>query len=467
MSPPQAIASRNDPALERRIVPGPRSVQALRRQARNESSARSYPRRIPIAIDHAQGSYMTDVDGQTYIDFLSGAGTLALGHNHPEVAAAVREQLDCLVHGLDFPTSIKEQFTEGILGMLPSGMRDDYLVHFCGPTGADAVEAAIKLCKTHTGGSDILCFQGAYHGCTAGAMAVTGATEPKRPVASLMPGAHFFPFSYCHQCPLALVPQSCDTNCATYFERSLADPSCGIARPAAAIMEVVQGEGGTIPAVGQFARRVRRATADLGIPLIVDEIQSGFGRTGTWFAFEQYGIEPDVVLSSKAIGGIGLPVAVMLYRRELDGWAPGSHIGTFRGNNLAFAAGVAAMRIMRRDDVLGDVRHNGKLLSLYLAALREDFAIVADTRSIGLMAGIELADALGRPHDTTRIALAVQRRALEYGLIVELGGRHDSVVRLLPPLNVERHVLERAVAILRRALSDVEAEHAGDAAAVA
>jgi diaminobutyrate-2-oxoglutarate transaminase len=453
----QAVAT----ALERRAVPGPRSAAALRRQARSESSARSYPWRIPIAIDHAEGPYVTDLDGRTYIDFLGGAGVLALGHNHPEVVAAVEDQLRHVVHSLDFPTSMKAEFTDAVLGMLPAGMRDDYVVHFCGPTGADAVEAAIKLCKTYTGGSEVLSFQGAYHGCTAGAMAATGATAPKRAVASLMPGVHFFPYSYCQRCAVGLSPDTCDTNCATYFERSMADPSGGIARPAAAIMEVVQGEGGTIPAVGRFAQRVRRATAERGIPLIVDEVQSGFGRTGTWFAFEQYGIEPDVVLSSKALGGIGLPVAVMVYRRELDRWAPGSHIGTFRGNNLAFAAGVAAMRIMRRDDVLGNVRRSGRLLSLLLSELRDEFAIVVDARGLGLMAGLELADPHGSPDATSRIAHEVQRRALEYGLIVELGGRDDSVVRLLPPLNVERPVLERAAAILHRALADVDARHAG------
>jgi diaminobutyrate-2-oxoglutarate transaminase len=450
---------------ERRSVPGPRSAEALRRQARHESSARSYPRRIPIAIDHAAGPYVTDLDGQTYIDFLSGAGVLALGHNHPRVAAAVEEQLGRLVHGLDFPTAIKQQFTEGVLGMLPAAIRDDYLVHFCGPTGADAVEAAIKLCKTSTGGSEVLAFQGAYHGCTAGAMAVTGSTAAKQRVASPMPGVHFFPFSYCHRCPLGLRPDSCATNCATYFERSLGDPHAGIARPAAAIIEIVQGEGGNVPAVAQFAQRVRRATAELGIPLIVDEIQSGFGRTGTWFAFEQYDIVPDVVLSSKALGGIGLPVSVMLYRRELDAWAPGSHIGTFRGNNLAFAAGVAALRVMRDEDVLGNVRRSGRVLSEHLDVLRRELAIVADTRRSGLMAGIELADPRGRPDETIRIALTAQRRALEYGLIVELGGRDDSVLRLLPPLNIERDVLERACAILRRALWDVERQLTTQAAA--
>jgi 4-aminobutyrate aminotransferase-like enzyme len=218
----------------------------------------------------------------------------------------VTAQLARLTQGLDLPTPAKDAFTEAQLSMLPENLRGRMKVHFCAPTGSDAVDAAIKLCKTATGRRDVVSFQGGFHGSTHGAMAVTGLIVQKEPIANGVPGVHFFPYSYCARCPLGLAPSTCDTNCVAYLEQSLRDGNGGVPLPAAVIMELVQGEGGVVPVREEFARRVRALTRELGIPLIVDEVQTGCGRTGTWFAFEQYGIEPDVIVASKALSGIGL-----------------------------------------------------------------------------------------------------------------------------------------------------------------
>jgi len=428
-------------------IPGPRSRVLLERQERRESSARTYPRHLPIALRRGRGSFVEDVDGNVFLDFLAGAGVLSLGHNHPEVVRAIQGQLGELVHGLDFPTPAKDEFTELLLAMLPGDLGSRFKLHFCGPTGANGVEAAIKLCKIATGRGDIVAFSGGFHGSTAAAMATSGNVGPKEAVRNGMPGVHFFPFSNCLRCPLGLRPDVCDTNCATYLESVLNDPSGGIPKPAAVLLEPIQGEGGTIPARLEFVRRLRDITRRLDIPLIVDEVQTGCGRSGTWFAFEQYGIEPDVIVASKALSGAGLPVSVLLYRRELDVWRPGAHIGTFRGNQLAFASGVAALRVMVRDDVLGNVRERGEQLGGRLAALAARSDAVVDVRGRGLMWGIDLAD----PADLTPasgLARAVQAAALRRGLIVELGGRDDGVVRLLPPLTVTAHEIELAADIL-------------------
>lgn len=438
--------------LLRTAVPGPLSQQYLARQAQHESNARTYPRRLPIAVRRGYGSFIEDVDGNVFLDFLAGAGVLSLGHSHPEVADAVRAQLGEYVHGLDFPTPAKDSFTQALLHMLPGPWQDTMKMHFCGPTGANAVEAAIKLCKTVTGRGSIVSFQGGFHGSTAAAMAVTGDVRAKQPVADGLPGVHFFPYSYCHRCPLGLIPDSCATNCATYLERTLTSSQSGIAKPAAVILELVQGEGGVIPATPEFVHRVRQVTLDLDIPLIVDEVQTGCGRTGTWFACERYGMRPDVIVASKALSGIGLPVALILYDQALDVWAPGAHIGTFRGHQLAFAAGVKALEIIKRDNVLANVRARETQLREGLQGLRGHHPWVADVRGMGLMWGVELADpTTGAP--ASALAETVQRAALCAGLLLETGGPDDCVIRLLPPLTVTEREVDQALAILARVLS--------------
>jgi diaminobutyrate-2-oxoglutarate transaminase len=443
-------AAHNDQSVVHRAVPGPLSQHYLDRQEIQESNARTYPRRLPIAVRRASGSRLEDVDGNVYIDFLSGAGALILGHNHPELVDAVRRQLDDFVHGLDLPTPIKAEFTNRQLGMLPEAMRDRMKLHFCGPTGANGVEAAIKLAKIHTGRPGIISFQGAFHGSTTGALALTGDLENKRDVPDLMPGVQFFPYSYCARCPLGLRPDTCSTNCVTYLERTLADSHSGMPKPAAMILELVQGEGGTIPATREFARRIWKLCRKHDIVLIVDEVQTGCGRTGTWFAFEQYDIEPDVIIASKGLSGIGLPVALLLYDRRLDGWRPGAHIGTFRGNQLAFASGVAALDVIERERVLENVAQQGKLLSERLFELAKFTPWIADVRGVGLMWGVELVNP-ETGQSATKLARAVQAAALRNGLILEVGGRDDCVLRMLPPLNIDAHTMNEAMDALAEA----------------
>src|SRR6185437_15096475 len=435
--------------------PGPLTKAYLDAQEQFESNARTYPRRLPIAIKRAQGCYIEDVDGNVYLDFLSGAGVLSLGHNHPDLVAAAASQFDTLVHGLDLPTQVKDEFIRRQLSMLPEPMRAAVKLHFCGPTGANGVEAAIKLAKIHTGRGDIISFQGGFHGSTAAAMAVTGNVEAKALVSNGLPGVHFFPYSYCLRCPLGLSRSDCAINCVTYLERTLADSHSGIAKPAAVIMELVQGEGGSIVAEPEFVRRVRDLTRQHDVLLIIDEVQTGCGRTGTWFAFEQYDIEPDIVVASKGLSGIGLPVALLLYHRRLDTWPPGAHIGTFRGNQLAFATGLAALDVIERDQVLRNVTRQGELLGRRLLALADRSPWIAQVRGLGLLWGIELADpATGR--SASALASAVQQAALRNGLILEVGGRDDCVLRLLPPLIVDADQITMAVDALISAFAEAD-----------
>jgi diaminobutyrate-2-oxoglutarate transaminase len=440
-------------------LPGPRSAELLARQERHESNARVYGRHFPIAVDEAHGSFLRDVDGNVFIDFLTGAGVLSLGHCHPELVEVASAQLRRFGHGLDLPSPAKDAFVQAQLSMLPGRMAERTRIHFCGPTGANAVDAAIKLCKTATGRRDVVSFQGGFHGTTHAGMAFSGPVGMKEPVGNGVPGVHFFPYSHCADCPLGLSRTDCAVNCVQYLERALRDPNGGIPRPAAVLLELVQGEGGVIPADREFVRRLRTLTRELDVPLVVDEVQTGCGRTGTWFAFEQYGIEPDVIVASKALSGIGQPVAVIMYDERLDVWAPGAHTGTFRGNQVAFAAGARAVEIVRRDGVLANVVDRGAQIERRLAALSGN-PWVRDVRGLGLMWGVELADpASGRW--AGRLAERVQAAALRGGLIVELGGREDSVVRMLPPLNVTADVVDLACDILVDAIDTCTAEAAG------
>jgi diaminobutyrate-2-oxoglutarate transaminase len=430
--------------------------ELLHRQRLRESAALAYPRRLPIAIRRAYGSRVEGTDGRVYVDFLAGAGAVTLGHGHPEVVAAVERQLRSISQTLDFPTVSRDELTTEYLALLPEPMRSRTKIHYCAPTGADAVEAAIKLCRTATGRDTVVAFQGAYHGCTHETARLTSRRRADGAPGQSGSGVRHFPFSYCHRCPLGLDRLSCTTNCIEYLERSLEDSHGGLPLPAAVIVEPVQGEGGTVPATPEFMARLRALTSRYGIPLVLDEVQTGGGRTGTWFASEQYGVTPDVIVMSKGISGIGLPAAMILYDARLDVWEPGAHIGTFRGSQLGFAAGLATVRIVKRDGLLRNAAAQGDYL---LSALRQatELEIVSDVRGIGLMIGIELRDDQG--HDGGALAAEVQAAALRRGLIVELGGRNDSVVRLLPPLTLDEETARFAVSALLEGLVEVD-EHA-------
>ncbi|WP_285420556.1 aspartate aminotransferase family protein [Pseudomonas sp. efr-133-TYG-5] len=432
----------------------------LARQSQQESNARSYPRRIPLALKRAKGLYVEDVEGRTFIDCLAGAGTLALGHNHPVVIAAIQQVLadELPLHTLDLTTPVKDQFVQDLFGLLPPALAREAKIQFCGPTGTDAVEAALKLVRTATGRSTVLSFSGGYHGMSQGALSLMGSLGPKKPLGALLSnGVQFMPFPYDYRCPFGLGGAAGVNANLSYLDSLLNDPEAGVQLPAAVIVEAVQGEGGVIPADIEWLRGLRRITEQAGVALIVDEIQSGFARTGKMFAFEHAGIVPDVVVLSKAIGG-SLPLAVVVYRDWLDIWQPGAHAGTFRGNQMAMAAGSAVMRYLLEHKVCEHATAMGERLSEHLRILQRDFPQLGDIRGRGLMLGVELVDpqgtpdALGHPPAFARLAPLVQRECLKRGLILELGGRHGAVVRFLPPLVITAGEIDRVAEIFGQAL---------------
>ncbi|WHX99548.1 aspartate aminotransferase family protein [Neobacillus sp. DY30] len=421
----------------------------LSSQNQRESNARSYPRRIPIAISEAEGIYVKDVENKTYIDCLAGAGTLALGHNHPVVIEAMENVIRGKrpLHTLDLTTPMKEEFVEELFDALPASFAENAKIQFCGPSGSDAIEAAMKLVKTATGRGGMLSFQGGYHGMTNGSLSLMGNLGPKTKIPNLMSDVHFLPYPYAYRCPFGIGGKEGAAVGSTFIERTLNDPESGIVKPAGMVMEVVQGEGGAIPAPDEWVKQVRRITSEQQIPLIVDEVQTGFGRTGKMFAFEHAGIIPDAVVLSKAIGGT-LPLAVVVYHKELDQWGPGAHAGTFRGNQLAMAAGTATMKFIKREKLDEQAALLGDFLMLRLKEMKQDVQSIGDVRGLGLMVGAEIvdktapADALGSYPANPQLAKKIQLECFKRGLILELGGRYGSTVRFLPPLIITKEQLE-------------------------
>ncbi|MEV7427688.1 MULTISPECIES: diaminobutyrate--2-oxoglutarate transaminase family protein [unclassified Streptomyces] len=444
---------------------GDRAAGILRRQRARESSARTYARSFPIVPARAKGMTIEGTDGRRYLDCLSGAGTLALGHNHPVVLEAVRRTMEsgAPLHVLDLATPEKDDFTDALFATLPGNFADRARIHFCGPAGTDAVEAALKLTRTATGRGGVLAFTGAYHGMTAGALAVTGRVSARERVAEGVAEVTRLPYPYPYRCPFGVGGERGGELAATYTERLLDDPVGGVVPPAAMILEAVQGEGGAVPAPDSWLREMRRITTERGIPLIVDEVQTGVGRTGAFWAVEHSGIIPDVMVMSKAIGG-GLPLAVIVYDQDYDAWLPGAHTGTFRGNTLAMATGAATLRYVAREGLADRAATVGARMTARLDGLRHELPVIGDVRGRGLMIGVELVDPEG-PVDSCgarpaapELAVRVRAACLERGLIIELGGRFDATLRLLPPLTISD---EQAEAVLDRLTDAIAHASAG------
>ncbi|MFC6826269.1 diaminobutyrate--2-oxoglutarate transaminase [Halopelagius fulvigenes] len=434
----------------------------LAQQAERESNARTYPRHLPLAIREARGVTVTDMDGDEYYDCLAGAGTLALGHNHPRVVEAMERTLnaDRPLHTLDITTPAKERFVDSLFDSLPSAFADSAKIQFCSPAGTDAVEAALKLVKTATGNRSVLGFQGAYHGMTNGALSLMGDTDAKEPISGLMSDVHHLPYPSDYRCPFGVGGEEGHRIASRYVENLLDDPESGITEPAGMILEPVQGEAGAVPAPDEWLREMRRITRERDVPLIVDEIQAGLGRTGEMYAFEHADIAPDVVTLSKAVGG-GLPLAVVVYDESLDVWEPGAHAGTFRGNQLAMAAGEATIDYVLEHDLDDRAAEVGARLRESLESTADRFDAVGDVRGRGLMLGVEFVDEDADwrgpgPHAPDGdFAEAVQAECFERGLIVELGGRGSATARFLPPLILSEGQADDVAAIFEEAVEAV------------
>jgi diaminobutyrate-2-oxoglutarate transaminase len=399
-----------------------------------ESHVRSYCRIVNAIFDTASGSIMRDIDGREYIDFLSGAGSLNYGHNDPDMRAALIDYLmrDGITHGLDLFTDAKRAFLETFddLVLAPRGF--DYRVQFTGPTGANGVEAALKLARKVTGRTNVVAFTNGFHGVTQGALAAT-ANQHHR-IGPMIPLANVFraPFDgYLGN----------EFNTADLLEKMLHDPSSGLDAPAAVLLETVQGEGGLNAASAMWLNRIAALARERGALLIVDDIQAGCGRTGTFFSFEGIGLAPDLVVLSKSISGYGLPMALLLIRPEYDVWKPGEHNGTFRGNAHAFVTGRTALE--KFWDGSKFERKIAAKSALVGQRLLRIAALVPGGRckGRGMMQGVDVR--------SQTLAAEVQQRCFDHGLVIETSGPNDEIVKVFPALTTPVDILERGLDILQ------------------
>ncbi len=407
-----------------------------------ESEVQSYARSFPRVFCRAQNEYMWDEDEKCYLDFLAGAGTLNYGHNNPIFKKILLEYIenDGITHGLDLHTRAKGEFLEAFNEKILKPRELDYIVQFTGPTGTNAVEAAMKIARNVTGQQNIVTFTNGFHGVSLGSLAATGNSHHRDAAGVSLTGTHRVPYD-------GYLGDDIDTT--AYLDKVLADSSSGINSPAAVIVETVQGEGGINVASIEWLRNLQTVCRKHKVLLILDDIQAGCGRTGNYFSFEEAGIYPDIVTLSKSLGGYGLPFAVVLMKPELDQWKPGEHNGTFRGNNLAFVTAKAALDHYWSDDEFSkSIKAKGEFVSSRLKEIADTYGDHNFTaRGRGMFQGICCVSG--------EIAGKITKEAFKRGLLIETSGADDQVVKLLCPLITSQENLEKGLDIIEESVRTV------------
>ncbi|MFP4082503.1 MAG: aspartate aminotransferase family protein [Candidatus Aminicenantes bacterium] len=433
--------------------PGPKSQHYLKFQSSYEGSAVSYPRGMPMALRRAKGATVEDVDSNIYIDFFGGAGVMNVGHSNAKVIEAAERQIKDLTHALDVPFPARRELVETLLSILPDELNR---VFFGGPTGSDAVEAAVKLARYNTRRFPMIAFEGSYHGMTAGALSLTSGLSFKEDFLPLIPEVHFVPYAYCYRCAFNKEPGKCDLECAKYIEHILDDPHSGVGKPAAIIIESIQGEGGSIVPPEEFVSRIRDICDKHEIIMIADEIQAGLCRTGKMFAFQHSKIKPDIITLSKGLGGVGFPLSCIAYKERFDKWPPAKHIGTFRGNVIAFAAGAAALNFMVQNKLADHAKNLGQEMLAMLDELKRDSSVVGDVRGKGLMIGVELVRNKETKKPAPDLAKKIRSVCHAHGLLIEIGGHYSNVARFLPPLVLSRELARKGIEIFMDSVREKE-----------
>ncbi len=410
-----------------------------------ESNVRSYSRLFPTVFKKAQGAVLEDKEGIKYIDFLSGVGTLNYGHNNPLFKERLFRYLesDGIVHGLDLATVAKEEFLETFESIILQPRELNYKVQFPGPTGTNAVEAALKLARKITGRETVIAFTNGYHGVTLGSLATTAKASQRESAGIPTTGVTFMPYD-------GYLGADFDTT--EYLDKVLSDVGSGVSLPAAVIVETIQGAGGVNVASFEWLQSLEKVCRKHDVLLLVDDIQVGCGRTGSFFSFEEVGISPDIVTLSKSLSGFGLPFSLVLMKAELDRWKPGEHSGTFRGPNLAFVTAKAALDIYWQDDSLSaSVKQKGTIVQMRLQEIAKNYPEAGfSVRGRGMIQGLDCKEG--------NLADKIIRTAFAKGLIMETAGAQGQVIRCLPPLTVSEEILDQGLNLLENTVNEVMQE---------
>lgn len=439
----------NDRPLVKTSLPGPRAKALIERDAKVVSP--SYTRGYPLVIERGYGSMVEDVDGNVFLDCAAGIAVNATGHSHPDVVRAVKDQADKFLHmsGTDFYYEPQVRLAEELAAVAPveGGARA-----FFANSGAEAIEASLKLARYTTKRPNLIAFLGGFHGRTMGALSVTGSkTIQRRGFGPLVPGVYHAPYADCYRCPLKLQPQTCAAECLDFIDHQLFLHLVSPDEVAAILVEPIQGEGGYVVGPDVFMKRLRELTTQHGILLIVDEVQSGMGRTGKMFAVEHTGVQPDVLAVAKGIAS-GMPLGVAIARADLMTWPPGTHASTFGGNPVSCAAALATLTLLR-DSLMQNAADVGAHLMNGLRALMDKHALIGDVRGRGLMVGVELVRDRTTKERATTERDAVVNAAFRRGMLILGAGKNT--IRFCPPLVLTRAQADIAVRIFDESLTEI------------
>ena len=432
--------------------PGPKSKELLTQQSTLETKAVVYSKAFPIAIDSAKGSTIKDVDGNLFIDWVSGICVLNLGHNNPFVTAAVKSQIERIWHALEIPTEARVHFLEKLHSVLPGRLRGNAKVLLT-VTGGDACEAAISLAKHVTGRNTIVAFGGSYHGVHQGIISLTSDRHYLESAHIVRSGAFHLPYPYSYRFPLP-VERSGDEGKVVlrYLEDLLVDEHSGLDRPAGILVEPVQGEGGYIVPPDDFLPGLRDIADRFQIPLIIDEVQTGFGRTGKFWGCEVTDTSPDIMCVSKSVGA-GIPLSLIAYKKEYDETVPEAfHLGTYRGNPLAMAAGAASIDYIRNSNLLNHVSRLGEKARAKFAEIAASSKNVGEVRGVGFMIGNEIVESKQTKTPSKQTAVRIRKDMFENGLLMHTCGHYGNVLRFMAPLVISENLLDRGMEIYAKAV---------------
>ncbi len=407
-----------------------------------ESNVRSYCRSFPVTFTRAKMSKMYTEDGREYLDFFNGAGALDYGHNNDYIKKRIIEYIesDGISHALDLHTDAKRKFLETYRDLVLAPGKYDYKVMFCGPTGTNAVEAALKLSRKVTKRTGVFAFTGSFHGMTLGSLSITSGKTPRAGAGQPLYGTTFIPHPHFHP----------EIDTIKYMEELMCDEYSGVEKPAAVFIETVQAEGGVIILSDKFLRDLCALCDRMGVLLVVDDIQVGCGRTGKFFSFERAGIVPDMVVQSKSISGYGLPMSLLLIKPEHDIWSPAEHNGTFRGNQMAFVGATAALEYREKYELERKTFENEALIKKFV----EDRILILEKdieyRGMGMIHGLDFGKV-----KIDNAAGKIGRECFERGLVIERAGRGDCVLKIMPALTIEKDELMAGLEIIEKATRKV------------
>lgn len=446
--PSQIAASPLLPSLITSL-PGPKAAKIIARDRAVLSP--SYTRCYPLVMRRGQGAVVEDVDGNCFLDFAAGIAVVATGHAHPQVVEAIQKQAAEFLHmsGTDFYYESMVQLAEKLAALTPGGI--PRRVYF-GNSGTEAIEAAIKMARYHTGRDKFIAFLGAFHGRTMGALSLTGSkVTQRRGFHPALPVQHI-PYAYCYRCPYGQKPETCNVECVKVLEDQLFKTILPAEEVAAIVVEPVQGEGGYLVPPAKFHEELRRVADKYGILLVHDEVQSGMGRTGRMFASEHFGVTPDIVTLAKGIAS-GMPLSATVARAEVMNWPPGAHASTFGGNPVSIAAALTTIELLE-ESLIDNAAVMGEYMMQRMRSWPERFRFVGDVRGLGLMIGVELVRDQQTKERAPELRDRLETMAFEHGLLI-LGAGQNSI-RLCPPLVITRDQADFAIDTLEQCLRSLE-----------